>query len=211
MGADGHIIMVKIEDIENIINRFFLEAYIRKNFKEVYDIVQRHYTYENINKEDNKQLIYSVIYNKHIQDNIPNEIIIDLTDYKEFIEVLRHEIFENCTRYIPEKVIEYHKEDLDYFLIKSIEEDPYNLTYYWDNCEFEKYHEDTMINYLEDNDNDKTLKNFMNTHYKVYITDNNIFLRLFNNLFDDIEDFIKFFNKIIIENRIRIYEEQIWT
>ena len=37
MGADGYIIMVKIEDIKNIINRFFLEAYIRKNIKKDYD------------------------------------------------------------------------------------------------------------------------------------------------------------------------------
>ena len=205
MGADGHIIMVKIEDIENIINMFLLEAYIRKNIKEDYS----YFNYEILNEEDNKELIYSVIFNNRIQDNIPDEIIIDLTDYKEFIEVLHNEIFNNCTRNTPEEIIEFH--ELDYIYIKIIEEDSDNLTYYWDNCKFEKYHEDTIINYLMDNDNDKTLKDFMNTHYKYNIKDNNIFLRLFNNLFDDIEDFIKLFNKIILENDVEIYEEQIWT
>jgi len=205
MGADGHIIMIKIEDIKNIINRFFLEAYIRKNIKKDYD----NFDYEILNEEDNKQLLYSINFNNLIQENIPDEIIIDLTDYMEFIEFLRFAIFENCTRYTPEKIIDFH--ELDKMYIDIIEEEPDNLTYYWDNCEFEKYHEDTMINYLEDNNNDKTLKDFMNTYYKYNIKNNNTFLRLFNNLFDGIEDFIKLFDKIILENEVEIYEEQIWT
>jgi hypothetical protein len=205
MSSKGEIIIINIENIEDVINKLFIEAYIKKNNLEIYNkIYNQEFTYKQINKEKKEQLKYSVSYNNHESNN--KEIIIDLTDYKKLIKNLKYIVLLNCSKIIPYEIIE--TKYIDCSTITPLSKD--NTIYYFDNIKNKIDDKETIINYFRFEDI-KILKNFINKYFKYEIKNNNEYLKLFNYLFNNIIDFTTFFDLIFSKNELIIYEVEIWS
>ena len=207
MSSKGEIIIINIENIKDIINKLFIEAYIKKNNLEIYNkIYNQEFTYKKINKEEKEQLIYSVSYNNQESNNIFNEIIIDLTDYKKLIKNLKYAILLNCSKIIPYEIIETKYIDCSTIIPLSSD----NTIYYFDNIKNKINDKETIINYFRF-ENIEILKIFINKYFKYEIKNNNEYLNLFNYLFNNIIDFTTFFDVIFSKNELIIYEVVIWS